>query len=53
MRLPDRIFTDGKRWPVSLNWVYSLQRQLHEQVGGDSASKKREAGDQLLLVSYL
>ena len=42
-----------RRRPLSLPWVYSLQRELHEQMGGDSSSGRREAGSQLSVVPYL
>ena len=52
MPLPDRIFTDGRRWPLSLYRVYCLQRQLHEHVGSDSSSGRREAGGLLPMVPF-
>ena len=53
MPLPDSIFTNGGRWSLSLYRVYCLQRQVHEHVGSDPASKRREAGSQLSVVPYL
>ena len=52
MPLPDRNFSNGGRWPLSLSGVDYLQRFLPGDVGSDSASRGREAGSQLSLVPY-
>ena len=33
MPVMHRLGPNGRRWSLSLPWVYSLQRQLHEHVG--------------------
>ena len=53
MPLPGRIFTDGRRWPISLPGVDYLQRFFPGNVGSDSSSGRREAGSQLSVVPYL
>ena len=53
MPLPDRIFTNGGPWSLSLSGVNYLQRLFPGDVGSDPASKRREAGSQLSVVPYL
>ena len=53
MPLPDRIFTDVRRWPLSLSGVDYLQRFFPGDVGSDPTSGRREARSQLSVVSYL